>query len=255
MLIFQLSLTDLNIKRLYQNIFYPNKSRSIFNNVLINWSPYYRELSPALKRRFLIRSIRLYRKIDFNAHEDFDLSRQMKIIISSAFIQLTFGLRRHTLRHYREIHVMPSRYSYGNSVYYSGDVNRQLNRITLSWKAVKKGFEIHDDALNVCLHEFGHSLLFENRASILYYYFDTSAWEHYKKEAKKKYIKIKKNEHRLLRDYAGKNLYELFSVAIEAFFEQPYDFHSAEPGFYRALSNLLKQDPRRKKHPLIKEGV
>jgi len=198
----------------------------------------------------LIRAIRLYRRLDFSAHEELELSRQMKIVICSAFTQLTFGLRKHVLKHYTEILVLPRKYTYGRSVYFSGDVNRQTHRITLSWKAVKRGFEIPDDALNLCLHEFAHCLLFENRTSIIYYFFDPIAWKNYKAEAKQKFKKIKRKEHSLLRDYAGMNLHELFSVAIEAFFEQAHDFYSAEPKLYRSMSRLLRQDPRRQKYPL-----
>jgi Mlc titration factor MtfA (ptsG expression regulator) len=192
--------------------------------------------------------------LEFDSHEELDLSKQMKVIICSAFTQLTFGLRKHVLKHYKEILVVPRKYSYGNDVFYLGDVNRQLHRVTLAWNAVKRGFQIPDDAFNLCLHEFAHVLIFENRVSIIYYFFRKSAWENYKYHAIRKYVKIKRNEHEFLRDYAGSNLHELFSVAIEAFFERSHDFYAAEPELYLAMSELLGQDPRRLKYPLIKSS-
>ncbi len=219
----------------------------------MNWSSYYQGLSIALKRRFIIRAIRFFRTIEFKCHEELAISKQMKIIISSAFVQITFGLKKHKLSDFTTIYLMPRAYSYfQNKLYYSGDVNPQLHRITLSWAAVQKGFEIHNDALNVCIHEFGHCLLIENKRSFIYYYFDYRAWKEYKIEAKKKLAKIRSNKNSVLRDYGGSNLMELFSVALEAFFEQSEKFKKGEPQLYNSMLRLLRQDPSNKEWPLLR---
>lgn len=218
----------------------------------MNWSTYYQDLSIALKRRFIIRAIRFYRTVSFVSDKNFAISKQMKIIVSSAFIQITFGLRKHKLSDFTTIHLMPRAYSYFRSKqYYSGDVNPQLHRMTLSWAAVEKGYEIHDDALNVCIHEFGHCLLIEHKRSFMYYYFNLKDWENYKVEAKKKFQKIRSKENTFLRSYGGSNLMELFSVALEAFFEQSESFKQEEAGLYNSLCKLLRQDPTKKNWPLI----
>ena len=46
-----------------------------------------------------------------------------------------------------------------------GHVDPDKTEIYLSWRAVKFGFAINDDAINVALHEFAHWLELENRLS------------------------------------------------------------------------------------------
>ena len=87
----------------------------------------------------------------------------MKIVISSAFTQVTFGLKIVTFSKFNTIFIAPSSYTYKKvNQFFDGDVNIKTSRVNLSWPAVKRGFKISDDALNLCIHEFGHCLIIEN---------------------------------------------------------------------------------------------
>ena len=122
----------------------------------------------------------------------------------------------------------------------------------MSWPAVERGFKITDDALNLCIHEFGHCLIFENGShSYLSKIFNEKDFNNWKKHAEIKLEKVKSNDNKVLRDYAGTNLIELFSVSLETFFEQAEYFEEHEPMLYLSIAKLLKQDPRNKKNPIL----
>jgi Mlc titration factor MtfA (ptsG expression regulator) len=175
----------------------------------------------------------------------------MKIIISSAFVQITFGLKIDTLDKFNDIFVTQRPYSYkNNTAIFDGDVNLYKKNVNMSWPAIERGFEIPDDALNLSIHEFGHCLIFENSSrSYLSRIFKESDLDNWKKHAEAKFQKIKSKDNKVLRDYAGTNLIELFSVSLETFFEQPEYFENNEPKLYLSMTKLLKQDPRNKLNP------
>lgn len=177
----------------------------------------------------------------------------MKIIIASAFVQITFGLDVKYLKIFNHIFIAAQAYSYKNRRdLFHGDVNIHTKKVTLVWPIIKKGFTIEDDALNLCIHEFGHCLLFENTSRNSWIsVFDEAAFDNWKQEALIKYRKIRNNENTLLRDYGGTNLIELFSVCLEAFFEQPKRFNDQEPLLFTSICHLLKQNPLKTLDPRI----
>jgi len=220
----------------------------------MQWNNYYKGLSGSNKKIFQIRTILFLRTTNFYSENGFAITNEMKLIISSAFVQITFGLSRDILSKFKNIFIAPHAYKYknGNKVY-DGDVNSITKIINLSWPAVEKGFKISNDGLNLTIHEFGHCLILENsERSYLSKIFDDTELELWKGLAKIKIIKIKNGRNRLLRNYAGTNLIELFSVSLEIFFERPNDFWSKEPELFHSMRRLLKQDPRKKHNPILK---
>ncbi|WP_232829238.1 zinc-dependent peptidase [Aureibaculum luteum] len=242
------------MKLIYKSLSYLFKSstKEECHKILINSNFYYEGLSQNKKETFLVRTLIFRFRTNFDSKPDFILTQKMKTIISSAFAQITFGLNMHTLSKFNHVFVTPSSYAYKhNNVLLDGDVNLRTKRVNMSWPTVKKGFEINDDALNLAIHEFGHCLIFENTArSYLSRIFKESAFEKWKKHAHLKYLKIKNKENVVLRDYAGSNLIELFSVSLETFFEKPHHFYDNEPELFLSMVILLNQDPRNKPNPL-----
>ncbi|MDY7396143.1 zinc-dependent peptidase [Aureibaculum sp. 2210JD6-5] len=234
------------------NYFFKASSKKECHQILMAYNTYYQGLSPKNKEIFQIRTLIFLFTTNFDSKHGFELTRKMKIIISSAFVQITFGLNFHTLSKFKLIFVTPVPYAYKHSeVLMYGDVNLHTKQINMTWPVVKKGFEINNDALNLAIHEFGHCLIFENAArSYLSRIFKRRAFSKWKKVAHKKLLKIKAKENKVLRDYAGTNLIELFSVSLEAFFEKPHHFYNHEPELYLSMAELLKQDPRNRTNPL-----
>lgn len=213
---------------------------------------YYQGLSKENKDIFQIRTLIFLFHTNFDSKPGFLLTQKMKTIISSAFVQITFGLNFHTLSKFNHVFITPTSYAYKhNNILLDGDVNPHTKRVNMAWPAVKKGFKINDDALNLAIHEFGHCLLFENASRpYISRIFKKRAFEEWKIEAQKKFDTIKAKENKILRDYAGTNIIELFSVSLETFFERPQSFYNQEPELYLSMAKLLKQDPRNKLNPL-----
>jgi MtfA peptidase len=219
----------------------------------MTWNSYYKNLSESNKEIFQIRTLIFLKTTKFDSEFGFLLNNKMKIIISSAFVQITFGLKPVTLSKFNNIFIAPKPYSYkNNKAVFKGDVNPYTKSINLSWPAVEKGFKISDDAVNLCIHEFGHSLIIENsKRSYLSRIFKEKELNNWKIHAKNKLIKIRSKKNNVLRDYAGTNLMELFSVSLETFFEKPEYFSNGASDLYLSLCKLLNQDPRNKLNPLL----
>ena len=145
------------------SLFFKEETKNECHNVLSTLNSYYKNLSDSNKKTFQIRTLLFIWTTNFNSEVGFPLSNKMKIIISSGFVQITFGLKTDILYKLNDIFITPKSYSYkNNKATFNGDVNLYTKRVNLSWPAIKKGFEISDDALNLSIHEFGHCLIIEN---------------------------------------------------------------------------------------------
>ncbi len=244
----------MNIKYKLISAFFRRKSKIECHNILLLTNSYYKNLSENNKDIFRIRTLMFLNTTNFSSDPGFLLTNRMKIIISSAFVQITFGLKILTLDEFKHIFITPSSYSYkNNKALFDGDVNIYTKRVNMSWPAIKKGFEINDDAINLAIHEFGHCLIYENtKRSYISRIFQEKEFNIWRKLAKAKAFKIKSKENKILRDYAGNNMSELFSVSLETFFEQPEKFRNHESKLYFCMTRLLKQDPRNKINPIQK---
>lgn len=242
----------MNLKYKLIGSFFKQRTKRECHKVLLAKNTYYKNLSEANRQTFQVRTLLFLWTTNFNSEPSFLLTDQMRIIISSAFVQITFGLKMTSLNKFNTVFITPRAYSYkNNNALFSGDVNRVTKRVNMSWPAIEQGFKIADDAINVAIHEFGHCLIFENSArSYLSRILKEKAFNNWKKLAAKKLKKIKAKENIVLRDYAGTNLMELFSVSLETFFEQPVYFESNEPDLYLSMVKLLRQDPRNKLNPI-----
>lgn len=243
----------MKIKYQLISLFFKQKTKTECHKILLDTNTYYQKLSKYNKNTFQIRTLLFLSTTNFNSEAGFPLNQKMKIIISSAFVQITFGLKIDTLNKFNDIFVTPQSYSYkNNNAVFDGDVNLYTKKINMSWPAIERGFEISDDALNISIHEFGHCLIFENASrSYLSRIFNERDFNDWKKHAENKFQKIKSNNNKVLRNYAGTNLIELFSVSLETFFEQPEFFKNNEPELYFSMAKLLKQDPRNIMNPII----
>lgn len=244
----------MNLKYTIIGSFFKQSTKKECHDILFANNGYYKNLSEVNKQTFQIRTLLFVFTTNFNSEAGFLLTNEMKIIISSAFVQITFGLTVNTLNKFNTVFITPRSYSYKNKKeLFDGDVNLYTKRVNMSWPAIERGFKIPDDALNVCIHEFGHCLIFENSVSSYFSrVFKERDFENWKKQATLKFQELRSKENKVLRAYAGTNLIELFSVSLEAFFEQPEYFAANEPELYASMTQLLKQDPINKSNPLEK---
>lgn len=219
----------------------------------MKYNTYYQGLSTENRKVFRIRTLLFIRTTSFNTDWGLRLTDEMKILISSAFVQLTFGLKQDVLRIFKEILITPKPYSYKHVDHsFEGDVNPRTQRVTLTWPSVEKGFKVKNDGINLAIHEFSHCLILED--SKMFYLTRTLEYkemEHWYVLGQKKIDKIRSKKNKLFRDYAGTNLMELFAVSIEEFFERPKVFYKEEPALFFSICRLLNQDPRKRAHPKL----
>ncbi len=221
--------------------------------ILDQYSEYFRQLDAQNRQRFLRRLRRFILSVKFKAELGMKVDEQMKVIISSAFIQITFGLRSYTLKEYKKILLVPRPYTYpGIDAELGGHVSPRRRLVKLVWPTVVEGFLIEDDAVNIAIHEFGHCLSLENFSRLsISKFFRSEDWYTWRHLAFKKMKVIRAGENQVIRNYGGTNLMEFFSVSLETFFERPAYFKKILPELYYSMTKLLNQDPLRTSSPRL----
>lgn len=245
---------NLNRLRKFARHIFSRTDPAQYHAVLERYNPYYRALNTDGKGRFLRRTDEFLNAVDFSSEPGFNIRPEMQVIIASAFIQITFGLKEYLLTTYDRIFIAPQSYTYpGFRKLLSGDVNTDLRLISLSWPSVVKGFEIEHDALNIAIHEFGHCLTIENFSRpYLELYFSESDWMQWVDSARDLLDSVQAGSHKVIRRYGGTNIMELFAVSLENFFERPGFMKDHLPEMYASLVAMLNQDPLRGADPVIK---
>lgn len=223
-----------------------------YHQYLSHYNDYYKNLHPNLQDAFRKRVFIALKFMTFEPVKFSNVTEEMKIVITSALIQITFGLDKYILRRFKTVIVVPNTYSYKQFSALLGHVDRSNDTMALSWPAVVNGFIIPDDAHNVALHELAHALQQENHDRLFFAdFFDAVSVEDWNRHGITELWKIRRHKHTYLRTYAGQNMLELFAVCMECFFEQPKLFRAHMPGLYRIMTKLLKQDPSRTSNPLL----
>ena len=241
-----------SLRHLWYNLFAPSISKES-EAYLLQYSSYYRQLNAPNQQRFQQRLALLLKFINFLPQGIPTVLPEMKIIIGSAIIQITFGLKSYIPQHFEKIYVLPGRYRFRNfEEPFLGHIDVKARVICFSWADVQSGFKISDDAVNVALHEMAHVWETEDKmAASLDAIFDKSHWKEWEAAAKNKLISMKTGDNRFLKNYGAKNLQEMFAVCVEAFFEQADLFKAQVPELYESMVNLLQQNPLNKENPLV----
>lgn len=169
---------------------------------------------------------------------------EMKVLIAASAVQLTFGFPKVKLSWFRYILVYPDTfYSQANRKHHKGEVNPKAKSIVLSWKYFVEGY-LKPDGRNLGLHEMAHALRLENRImNEEYNFLDHELLEEWEVRALHTMNEIAAGSEDFFRKYGSVNNEEFFAVAVENFFERPYEFIQRHPKTYRTLSRLLRQDP------------
>jgi len=215
-----------------------------YHQILTDHSTYYRYLEDAEKSRFRLRLFKLLNVMAFGSAKMGQVTREMRVVIGSAIIEITFGLRNYLPTRFTTVEVLPYRYMYpGYGEPFLGHIDFNQNKIYFSWDDVQKGYLVPDDAVNVALHEMAHVLEAENGINAIFSnFFDRVEWNEWAQQAFNKMHIIRNNRNKFLKNYGGINMTEMFAVCIEAFFEQPQEFRQALPVIYQKMVGLLNQD-------------
>ena len=208
-------------------------------------STYYRKLKPDHQKEFRKRvAIFIYTKEFIPRQLDY-VTEEMKIVVASLAIQMTFGLPKVYISHFSKILIYPDNYySTVNNAYHKGEVNPRFGIIVLSWKNLVQGIVDETDGINLGIHELAHAIHLENRISNKEYGFiDSKLWKKYNDLAEYEMFKIKEGDTSLFRSAAAIDHHEFFAVLLENFFERPQALNAYSPSLYKKTTLLLKQDP------------
>lgn len=215
-----------------------------YHQQLLTYNQYYASLPLQHQEKFLQRTVEFMFSKRFH-YKEINPQDQMPLLISSAAIQITFGMEEYLLEHFRDIYVYKNDYRYGlYNLPFMGHVS--ASGIHLSWNNFMKGYENYADADNVGIHEMAHALVYVNfvvrngeGSDILF----KGGFPTFSTIARPIFNAMQKGATNLLSSYAATNYHEFWAVAVETFFEKSAEMKEQMPELYEALCKLLKQDP------------
>ncbi len=227
---------------------FPKKLSESQKYLLRQHSPFYMRLSKKRQGWFEHRVFRFIDHYQFIGREGFEITDEVRIRIAAIYVMLTFGMRIYLIPVMDKIIVYPSIYmSKSTNEYHKGEFNPRVRAVVFSWEDFLSGIDVHNDNVNLGIHEFAHVLHHHGRiaadvsASIF-----TSVYQRILKE-----ISHPPNRQRLLesdyfRQYGLTNHFEFLAVIVEHYFETPDEFRSTFPELYQNVSRMLNH-----KHKII----
>jgi MtfA peptidase len=215
-------------------------------SILNRHSIFYSGLNDADKKKFIKRAVSFIEDKIFKIHDKSGF-REMPVLISSTAIQLSFGLEKYLLPHFRYIHIHPEEFLGIHPTMRFLEGNVSGNCINISWKYFLQGFQFPQDGKNVGLHEMAHAYYYQNfgPCEIEDRYF-VKTFDKFNECGNSIFTNIQNSEMCLYSNYAKKNFQEFWAESIELFFEKPMELRTAYPVLYGSISDLLKQDPLKK---------
>jgi|GEM_PF-1095095 len=205
--------------------------------------PYYRQLSPEGKNKFMERLVTFMINKEFSGENELKVTEEMKVRVSAAAVQLTFGLKHYLLPRTERIYLYPDEFSHYRLRRKALGLVTWNNDLHLSWKHFQKGFADPADRVNLGLHEMAHALKLQAMTR-------EGVDEELRREMRrwlttgqKLYARLKKYHSKIMRAKAGDTLDEFFAISAEHFFEAPSDLRQQLPEYYKFLCRLFRQDP------------
>jgi len=173
------------------------------------------------------------------------ITEEMKILVASTAVMLTFGFRDFYIGLIQNIVVYPDKfYSKTNKKYHKGEFNPKLKTLVISWTDFKMGYDMPKDNINLGIHEFVHaihlnSLTERDISSIIF----TDTFEELTQLlSKNQSLREELTQSHYLRNYAFTNQFEFLAVTIETFIETPQDFKLQFPEVYNKIKQMLNFD-------------
>lgn len=224
----------------------PGREESVREFTYAEWlethNKYFAALSEENKKRFIYRTKRFLESKEFRFHQIKD-DEFFSVLISSAAVQITFGLTDYLVNYFPVIHIIKKEYTLKKTnITYAGHVSK--NGIYISWSHFLKGYKDYKDGLNTALHEMAHAISFN-------YVFGrykndprlASRLANYLSEREKALKLMQRGYYDFLGTYALENPDEFWAVCIEHFFENSEHFRENAPALYNSIAILLNQDP------------
>lgn len=144
--------------------FYPSPRKLSLEQLYIlqNQFEFYKKISPRLRKYFEHRVATFIETYPIHGREGLIVTDQMRVLIASTAVMLTFGMKNYLFTIVEKILIYPDvYYSKINDNFHKGEFNPRMKTIVFSWKHFMEGYTISNDNLNLGLHEFSHVLHFQ----------------------------------------------------------------------------------------------
>ena len=214
------------------------------NDILKNHFIFFNKLSEKDKTFFEHRVASFINDKDFIGR-GIQITEEMKILLASTAVMLTFGFRDFYIGLIQKIVVYPDKfYSKTNKNYHKGEFNPKLKTLVISWADFKTGYEKPKDNINLGIHQFVHAIHLNslNERDISSTIFTDTFEELTELLAKNHLLRDELTQSHYLRNYAFTNQFEFLAVTIETFIESPQDFKLQFPEVYYKIRQMLNFD-------------
>ncbi len=223
-----------------------NFFREDITSMLSKHLPYFTSLAFAEQQKFIQRVNSFINNKVFRIHDRSGF-REMPVLISACAVQLSFGLEKYILPHFKVINIYPAAFILTSPTIRFLEGNVGDNSINISWKYFLEGFQLPDDGQNVGLHEMAHAYYYQNFGPCAE--IDKTFVEHFNNFTtcgENVFNQICKQGDGLFSDYAKRNFQEFWAESVEHFFENSMTLKLRYPEMYLDIAQLLNQDPAAK---------
>lgn len=202
---------------------------------------FYKKLDDDYKEYFEHRLSMFMRNYEFIERDGFKITPEIKVLIASSYIKLTFGMRNYLTTTFDKIVVYPKEfYSAITKRKHKGEFNPAFKLIAFSWQDFLVGDVIKNDNINLGIHEFSHALTFHGQKSK-----DVSSTIFFNNFKKITHFLDDENALKRIkganyfRNYAFTNKLEFMAVVLQHFFETPEELKKAYPKLYKDVVVML----------------
>ncbi|GGK27351.1 hypothetical protein GCM10007962_21970 [Yeosuana aromativorans] len=227
--------------------FYPFLRTLSQNQIFIlkNQFLFYGKLDSKHKKYFEHRVASFIKDKDFIGRDGMKITDEVKVLIASTAVMLTFGFRDFYIGLINKIVVYPDKFfSKINNEYHKGEFNPKLKALVISWKDFKLGYKTTKDNINLGIHEFVHAIHLNslNERDISSTIFSDSFTELTEMLSKDESLREELIQSKYIRKYAFTNQFEFLAVVVESFIESPKEFKQHFPNIYFKIRQMLNFD-------------
>lgn len=203
--------------------------------------PFYNRLSDRRKSYFRHRVARFIEVHEFIGKEGFFVTEEVKVLIASTAVMLSFGMRKYLFDAINKVIVYPATYlSTITKEYHKGEFNPRVKAVVFSWEDFVKGFETGDDNVNLGIHEFSHVVHYhgtkhEDSSAILFARMFKQITDDLSHSGNRQRL-IDSNYFRL---YGYTNQFEFLAVIMEHYFETPQQFRQEFPELFKKVELMI----------------
>lgn len=213
--------------------------------ILKNQFKFYSRLSEKEQAYFEHRVASLIIDKRFIGRGGFNITDEVKVLITATAAMLTFGFRDFYIGLINKIIVYPETfYSNISKQEHKGELNPQFGALVLSWNDFKKGWDKANDNLNLGIHEFTHAIHLNSlkEKDVSSTIFGDSFKELIDILGQNESLRSNLLSSNYLRSYAYTNQYEFIAAVIESFIESPSELRGQFPEVYNKVKQMLNFD-------------